>query len=148
MAEHAPELAQLLARAARTQRTLVAAGLSPVGLHPGQDALLRCLWSRDGQTQSELVETLGVEPPTVTKMVHRLEEAGFVTRRPYPGDRRVSTVWLTDDGRRVRQRVQRVHNGIISGAVNGLSADQTATLCELLSVVADNLDNHRNGNGT
>lgn len=148
MAEETPELADLLVRTARAQRTIVAAALGPLGLHPGQDALLRCLWGRDGQTQSELVEALEVEPPTVTKMVHRLEGAGFVERRAHPGDRRVSTVWLTGEGRRVRQRVQRAHNGVMEEATNGLSAEQRATLCALLSVVADNLDNHRNGDAT
>jgi len=110
-----------------------------LGLHPGQDALLRCLWSSDGQTQSDLVEQLGVEAPTVTKMVHRLEAAGFVKRRPHPTDRRATQVWLTASGRAIRPDVQKVRNRVNRKLAAGLSPRQQDTLASLLTKVNDNL---------
>ncbi|XXV34779.1 MarR family transcriptional regulator [Sorangium sp. So ce1504] len=63
------------------------------GLQPGQDVLLRQLCQSDGLSQSALIERLGVEPPTVTKALGRLEKAGLVVRRRDPNDARVSRVY-------------------------------------------------------
>jgi DNA-binding MarR family transcriptional regulator len=142
MATKTEDVPNLLARAARAQRTLSASMLAPLGLHPGQDALLRCLWAADGQTQSDLVEQLGVEAPTVTKMVHRLEAGGFVKRRPHPTDRRATQVWLTASGRAIRSDVQKVRNRINRQLAAGLSPRQQATLVSLLGKVNDNLSDH------
>lgn len=139
MATKPDDVPTLLARAARSHRTLSASLLAPLGLHPGQDALLRCLWITDGQTQSDLVEQLGVEAPTVTKMVHRLEAGGFVRRRPHPTDRRATQVWLTASGRAIRSDVQKVRTRINRRLLGGLSPRQQATLVSLLGKVDANL---------
>ena len=51
-----------------------------IGLHAGQDALLKALSETDGQTMGDLAAALGVRPPTVTKMVNRLAAEGYVER--------------------------------------------------------------------
>jgi MarR family transcriptional regulator, organic hydroperoxide resistance regulator len=133
------DVTQLITRIARMQRTTIAAELAPLGLHPGQDALLRCLWDTDGQTQTQLVDALGVEAPTVTKMVHRLEAAGFVRRRAHARDRRATEVWLTAAGRNIRAEVNRVRTRVNRRALVGLSARQADSLQSLLERVQGNL---------
>ena len=128
-----------IVRAARELRAELARRLAPMGLHPGQEQLLVRLWSRDGQSQADLADDLGIEPPTLTRMVHRLEAGGFVARHPHPDDRRSVQVWLTERGRTVRPRVQRVLRGLRSSATEGLTDRQEAQLVRLLDRVADNL---------
>ena len=70
------------------------------GLTPTTTAMLATI-ARDGPlTLGELATLEQVAPPTITKAVGKLEEAGFVERVPDPGDRRVCRVVLTDGGRR------------------------------------------------
>jgi MarR family transcriptional regulator, organic hydroperoxide resistance regulator len=140
MATTSDDVTSLLSRIARVQRTAIAAELAPLGLHPGQDALLRCLWDTDGQTQTQLVNALGVEAPTVTKMVHRLEAAGFVRRRPHARDRRATEVWLTSAGRTIRAEVNRVRTRVNRRALGDLSPRQADSLHSLLARMADTLD--------
>jgi len=62
------------------------------------------LWElsrQDGLSQSHLVERMCVQPPTVSKMLDRMEIAGLVRRSPDPADRRGVIVALTADGRSV-----------------------------------------------
>jgi DNA-binding MarR family transcriptional regulator len=73
--------------------------LAPLGLHPGQERLLSALWEEQGLSQSELVERLSVQPPTVTTALQRLERGGFVYRELDAQNRRISRVYLTDKGR-------------------------------------------------
>ncbi len=74
-------LAESLLTFARAMRARQATLLATHGLHPGQDALLMLVWQRPGLRQTDLAGQLGVEPPTVTRMVRRLERGGLVVRR-------------------------------------------------------------------
>jgi DNA-binding MarR family transcriptional regulator len=130
---------QLLIRAARAQRGQAARLLAPHGLYPGQEALLQALWDRDGRTQADLAEELGVEPPTITKMLQRMEQADLVERTGDPEDRRALRVHLTARGKRLRPRVERALAELQSRTVAGLSAREQAQLRALLERVAANL---------
>lgn len=93
-----------LARAHRGHLTRL---LAPHGLHPGQDLLLLAVWDQPGIGQAALAEHLGVEPPTVTRMVQRLERAGMVERRSTPLDGRAQLVHPTPRSRLLESMVRR-----------------------------------------
>ncbi|HEY6530778.1 MAG TPA: MarR family winged helix-turn-helix transcriptional regulator [Acidimicrobiales bacterium] len=128
-----------LMRVARAHRTYAASLLSQVGLHPGQEALLMELWNQDGRTQANLAEALGVEPPTVTKMLQRMEAAELVSRRPDVSDRRAIRVHLTPKGRRLRGRVEKLWAELEAYTVAGLSDRQLASLRTVLNAMESNL---------
>jgi DNA-binding MarR family transcriptional regulator len=69
-------------------------------------ASLMQLFDKDGQTQSELLDSVGLDHSTVSKSLRRMQEAGLVTRRPNEHDRRVLNVWLTEQGRELRQPIE------------------------------------------
>jgi DNA-binding MarR family transcriptional regulator len=133
------EINTALVRAARAHRVAAAQLLAEVGLHPGQEALLMELWQGDGRTQAELAEALAVEPPTITKMLQRMESAGLVQRRPHPEDRRAQLVFLTARGKRLQQKVDRLWAQLASRAVAGMSDRQQSTLRSMLGTVTENL---------
>jgi DNA-binding MarR family transcriptional regulator len=133
------EINTALVRAARAHRVAAAQLLGEVGLHPGQEALLMELWQGDGQTQAELAESLAVEPPTITKMLQRMEAAGLVVRKPHPDDRRAQRVFLTARGKRLQQKVDRLWAQLATRSVAGLSDRQQATLRSMLNTVTENL---------
>ena len=143
MAKRAPsqpvDLNVKLMRVARAHRTLAASLLSEVGLHPGQEALLMELWDHDGRTQVNLAEALGVEPPTVTKMLQRMENADLVDRHPDATDRRAIRVFLTPKGRRLKGRVDKLWAQLESRTLGGLSDRQQSNLRSLLNALEGNL---------
>jgi DNA-binding MarR family transcriptional regulator len=128
-----------LMRVARAHRTLAASLLSEVGLHPGQEALLMELWDHDGRTQADLADSLGVEPPTVTKMLQRMEGADLVDRRPDATDRRAMRVYLTPKGRRLKGRVDKLWAELEARTVGELSDRQQSSLRSLLNALEGNL---------
>lgn len=128
-----------LMRAARAHRTMAASMLSEVGLHPGQEALLMELWDHEGRTQADLASSLGVEAPTITKMLQRMESAGLVDRRADPTDGRAVRVHLTTRGRRLRTRVEKLWLELEARTLEGLSDRQVGTLRSLLTTVEGNL---------
>ncbi|MEZ7132391.1 MarR family winged helix-turn-helix transcriptional regulator [Nonomuraea sp. AD125B] len=116
----------------KRQRNQLAAALVPLGLHAGQEMLLNQLWREDGLTQSELIARLGVEPPTVTKTLQRLERAGFVHRSPDPDRPRLIRVHLTEAGKALRDPVERIWHELDEDLQRGLDATERDVLSRLI----------------
>lgn len=114
--------------------------LESLGLYRGQPRLLHVLWDQEGCTHSELAERIHVRPSTITKMLSRMEEAGFVERRKDPEDHRVSRVYLTAAGRDIQERVHQVWQQLEREALDGFAADERATLHGFLTRIRDNFD--------
>ena len=55
--------------------------LNRIGLYRGQPPMLRALLEQEGLSHSELAARLRVKPSTITRMIQRMERAGFVERR-------------------------------------------------------------------
>lgn len=72
--------------------------LGELGLTPARTHLLWELFRRGPSTQRVLAEALRVTARNVTGLVDGLEESGYVTREPHPGDRRATLVTLTEIG--------------------------------------------------
>jgi DNA-binding MarR family transcriptional regulator len=98
----------LLAQICRLHYARAHALLETLGLYRGQPPVLHALWDREGLTHGDLAARLHVSPATMTKMLRRMEKAGFIERRSDPDDERVSRVYLTDSGRAVQAAVRQV----------------------------------------
>jgi DNA-binding MarR family transcriptional regulator len=75
------------------------AGLKPLGLALGAFPALLHLWEKDGLTQKDLVDLLGIEQPTMAATLSRMERDGLITRSRDADDGRVQRVWLTEKAR-------------------------------------------------
>jgi DNA-binding MarR family transcriptional regulator len=96
----------LLVRCARGHRARVGRALADLGVSAGQELVLAELWREDGLTQSELAGRLGIEPPTMTKVLARMTRSDLVDRLRDPGDARISRVHLTRRGAELRAAVE------------------------------------------
>jgi DNA-binding MarR family transcriptional regulator len=128
-----------LIQAAKAHRTRAAMHLSQIGLYPGQDAVLALLGERDGLTMGEVADALGIQPPTVTKMVSRLSAAGLVERRTVEGDQRKASVHLTPAGRSKLQQIDDIWQELEENALTGIEADRRKRLGVLLAAIEQNL---------
>src|SRR2546429_5725258 len=93
--DHRRTVTHRLAQAAHAYRVRAGSRLARIELHSGQESLLKALDESDGQSMSDLAASLGVQPPTVTKMISRLAAQDYVERRASPCAGRPATVFLT-----------------------------------------------------
>jgi DNA-binding MarR family transcriptional regulator len=110
-----------------------------LGLYRGQPRMLRVLWDQEGLTHTELSRQLQVQPATITKMLQRMEKAGFVVRRHDPDDQRVSRVYLTQAGRAVRDDVQQVWRRLEEEAFAGFTEEERVLLRQFFLRIRANL---------
>ncbi|MBK8030916.1 MAG: MarR family transcriptional regulator [Chloroflexi bacterium] len=80
-------------------------GLERDGFAVGQEMISRAAVGRRRPIAEPVGGALCVEPPTVTKMLTRMERGGLVERRADAADARVSCVYLTDTSRNLHTHV-------------------------------------------
>ena len=65
-------------------------------INPAQGRILFVLWEKDGISINELAQKASMGKSTLTSMLDRLEDSGFVKRIPSPTDRRKILIERTE----------------------------------------------------
>ena len=113
---------------ARAHRGYAAGLLRQLDLHPGQELVLMHLFDRDGQTQSELLASVGLDHSTVSKTLRRMQDAGLLIRQPADHDRRVMVVHLTEKGRAMREPIDSMWRTLEGITTRNLSPQQAESM--------------------
>jgi DNA-binding MarR family transcriptional regulator len=90
-------------------------------------------------TPSELAEIERVQPPTMSKLVAKLEERGLVRRAPHPTDRRQVILSVTEPGQAILAQFERARDEWLSRRLAELSSEEREILrraAEILHRVA------------
>jgi DNA-binding MarR family transcriptional regulator len=132
-----------LGQAAKAHRARAGTHLARIGLHPGQETVLKILADNDGQTMSQLAATLVVQPPTVTKMVTRLSAQGFLRRAASEADGRLARVFLTEEGRALVATIDTSWKRLEREALVGLDEKDRKKLRKLLRQIEKNLGSRK-----
>lgn len=117
-----------------------AAVLEPLGINPVHFALLRIVDAVEARSQHALGEALGIPPSRMVVLVDDLEGRGFVERRRSRTDRRVNTLHLTSQGRRVFERALKAASMWEAELCSSLDEHERAELGRLLRRLAAGQD--------
>ncbi len=110
--------------------------IRPLGLTPIQVSVLARLHERGAMTQGRLGRSLGMEPPNVRDVVHRLARRGFVALSDDPNDRRAVLVDVTVAGRELFAEAWPRAEAANARTLQRLSVDEHRTLATLLRRLA------------
>jgi DNA-binding MarR family transcriptional regulator len=110
-------------------------GLEKLGLTYTQYIAIVALWEEDNQTVSGLGEKMFLESNTLTPILKKLEEMGYLRRQRDPADERQVRVSLTDAGRRLREKGL----GLNLVKESGLTADEFPKLQKAVIRLRNNL---------
>ncbi len=113
--------------------------LSALGVYRGQPRLLKILLRNDGKSKKELYKEMNLAPPTLSKMVDRLSNSGFVYTEKDKEDQRVTRVYLTNKGKTIMNEVNEAIIDINKVVFAGFSDDELAALQVLLKKMKNNL---------
>lgn len=100
--------------------------LEKLGLTHPQYLVMLCLWESAPRTLRSISEALAQAPATVSPLLRRLEEAGFVTRQRVEGNERTLAVGLTAAGAALRQQAVAVPGTMMERL--GLTREQVGEL--------------------
>lgn len=110
------------------------------GVSPSQLSALASVARRGPLTLGELSSVERVKPPTMTRIVASLEEAGLVSRTTDQLDRRVARVDLTDGGRRLLASSRSRKDAYLATRLSALSPQDRAALCRAVDALEHLMD--------
>jgi len=105
----------------------------------GHWTFLRALWERDGLTQKQLSDEVGVMEPTTLMAVRAMEARGWVERRQRAENRKNVHVYLTDAGRALKDVLVPLAEEVNASGAKGLTADEIAVARRVLLTMITNL---------
>lgn len=108
--------------------------LSVHGVTPAQYAVLKVLWEQDGQSGAGLGTRLLMDSATLTGVADRLQAAGLLERRPHGEDRRIHSLFLTEQSRALQAPLDAAMdqlNGEVAREMGGQASALWASLRRL-----------------
>ena len=108
-------------------------------INPAQGRILFVLWHSDGISIRELAKKTSLEKSTLTSMLDRLEEAGYLSRVPSKRDRRKILIELTEKDRVLREAYAQVSAEMTELFYHGFTTAEIDEFEEYLRRILDNL---------
>jgi len=135
------EFVFLLFDVARLLRTLADQRVRGLNMTRAQWAVLARLERFEGLKQSELAESLEIQPITLTRLVDRLCANGLVERRADPQDRRAKRLFLTAAARPLVERLGLLGEDLMADVLAGIDEQTIEFMLAQLTRTKDNLRN-------
>jgi len=133
----------LLSDSGRLLRKTFDERVRSLGLTAVQARLLMSLVKFPDNNQAFYAERIEVEPITLTRIVDRMEEAGWVERVFDPHDRRARLLHLTDKSREIVEPLRGIVDALVEDMAEGLTEQEQDMLARLLEKVSANLSAER-----
>ncbi len=127
--------------AARNVTGLYTPWLKPLGLTYTQYIVLLVLWEKDGISVTEIGERLKLDNGTLSPLLKKLEQAGYLSRQRSHEDERVVTIRLTEAGKDLQEKAKDVPLKV-AGCID-LPPEKARTLYALLHELMDNQKNKK-----
>ena len=122
--------------AARNVTSLYTPWLKPLGLTYTQYIVFLVLWEKDGISVSEIGERLMLDNGTLSPLLKKMEQAGYVERRRCRKDDRVVEIRLTEAGKALQESAKDIP-GQVAGCIV-LTPEKAQTLYTLLYELLEN----------
>ncbi|HSX58602.1 MAG TPA: MarR family transcriptional regulator [Tahibacter sp.] len=111
----------------------------PLGLTRAQWRAIKIVHRQPGISQKALAELLEMEPIPVGRVIDRLQQAGFVERRPDPNDRRVWRLHTLPRAHGVLDDMEVIAAGLRDDTLTGIADAELIACLGVLERMKQNL---------
>lgn len=125
--------------AARMRRIIIDEKFKPLGVTRSQAWVVAYLSRRDGMTQSDLADDMGLGKVTLGGLIDRLEDVQMVERRADAVDRRVKRIFLTKLGRKIIKDMRKLTADVNEDILSGLTPEEVRSCVQTLKKLNINL---------
>lgn len=141
MTDGTEQIGHLLKTIMKKWRGILDHRLAKLGMSEARWYCLLHLGRAEGpMAQVELAEAMGITPPTLVKLLDRLQEDGWVERLPEPQDRRAKRVGLTTQARDMVQRIETEAQQLRQEVWEGISASERQLFLRVLQHLDAKMD--------
>jgi MarR family transcriptional regulator for hemolysin len=94
----------------------------------------------DTVNQTELADRIGVEQPTLGRVLRDLESEGLITRSPGVGDRRAKVIRLTEASKPLMRAVNQIQDRVRAQLLDGIGSKELAACMSVFAKILLNID--------
>jgi MarR family transcriptional regulator for hemolysin len=129
-----------LARVSRRWRVRLDERLRGLGLTGARWLALLQVSRHAAMTQRELAELLGIEGPTLVRILDGLEAQSLVERCPVDGDRRAKALRATEKAKPLLSEITRIADGLRRELLADIDDDELRTAVKVLKSIGEKLE--------
>src|SRR6201995_4991018 len=111
------------------------------GITPAQWAVLAKVERAEGLKQTELAEQMEMQPITLTRLIDRLCDNGWIERRSDETDRRVNRLYLRKAARPLLGKLSGLRSELTATALDGINPSDAHRLLAQLETIKENVRN-------
>jgi DNA-binding MarR family transcriptional regulator len=111
------------------------------GITRAQWAVLAKVERSEGMKQSELAELMEMQPITLTRLIDKLCDSGWIERRGDETDRRVNRLYLRKAGRQLLGKLSGLRSELTATALEGINPADAHRLLGQLEQIKENVRN-------
>src|SRR5690242_6095383 len=111
------------------------------GITRAQWAVLAKVERTEGMKQTELAELLEMQPITLTRLIDKLCDNGWIERRGDENDRRVNRLYLRKAARPLLAKLAGLRSELTATALEGISPPDAQRLLAQLESIKENVRN-------
>lgn len=101
--------------------------------------ILRVLWKEDGISQREISRRVGISEPTTLEQLRRMDNRRLIRRIKAEDDRRKNLVYLTEDGKELRNALLSYLIDLNTIAIEDIPGEHLDQLVETLTRIRHNI---------
>ncbi|MGI0018288.1 MAG: MarR family winged helix-turn-helix transcriptional regulator [Nitrosotalea sp.] len=116
-----------------------------IGINLAQSKVIFALYMQSGPTQRELADKIGVESPTLVPIIDKLEEDGYVKRKPDANDRRIKRIYTTPKTDSLWDSMMECAGQIRKVSTKDLSDQEIKSALGVVKKITENLTEHLGG---
>jgi MarR family transcriptional regulator, transcriptional regulator for hemolysin len=111
------------------------------GITRAQWAVLAKVERNEGMKQSELAEQMEMQPITLTRLIDKLCDNGWIERRGDDSDRRVNRLYLRKAARPLLAKLAGLRSELTATALDGISPADAHRMLSQLEMIKENVRN-------
>ncbi|MEH7381100.1 MarR family transcriptional regulator [Bacillus sp. JJ1533] len=104
-------------------------------------SVLEVLFHKGKQTIHQIGKSVLITSGSMTYVIDKLEQKGFLKRSACPDDRRAIHVSLTADGSELMNKIMPEHEDFVDRVFDALSSNEVDTLVDFLKRVKEKVEN-------
>lgn len=140
MNDHFPNIGRCISISDRLMKMYYDRGLADFEIGWGQQFYVEYIYDHPGTTAQEMVEYIRVDKATLTKVIKKLTEIGYVEVVKSKKDRRTKHLYLTDKAVLAVKRIKEIHSSFSETLCAGISPSDIQQVEQTMSQMMENLN--------
>lgn len=140
MNQHFSNLGRSISILDRLMKMYYDHGLSDFDIGWGQQFYVEYIYDHPGASAQEMVECIRVDKATLTKVIKRLKEIGYIKIVINENDKRIRHLYLTDKAIPAAKRIKEIHDVFYCNLCSGIPSADICRTEEILKQMTENIN--------